>query len=130
MRRAPIHLPAMKKLLPLSVAAALLVFASATFAAEQNAAAAKPATKEKSKPAAQCEACKDDCKCEKGRCKCDEKKEKRVLLTGSHIPQRVTKVGRITNGISPVVVYTASDLESTGESDVAAALRKLSPAFR
>lgn len=107
----------------------LLALAPAAFAAD-----AQPATKadKKEKPAAACEACKDGCKCEPGQCKCDAKKkdkEKRVVLTGSHIPQRVTKHGRITTGISPVVVYTADDLKGTGETDIAAALRKLSPAL-
>lgn len=118
-----------KSLLPVLTFSALLALVPTAFATD-----AQPATKadKKEKPAAACEACKDGCKCEPGQCKCDAKKkdkEKRVVLTGSHIPQRVTKHGRITNGISPVVVYSASDLESTGETSVAAALRKLSPAL-
>lgn len=105
---------------------ALLALAPAAFAAD-----VPPATQEdkKEKPAA---ACKDTCQCAPGQCPCDARKkgpEKRIVLTGSHIPQRVTKQGRITTGISPVVVYTAEDLAGTGETQLAAALRKLSPAL-
>jgi hypothetical protein len=105
----------------------LLALAPAAFAADVQPA---PQADKKKKPAAAWAACQDGCKCEPGQCTCDARKkdqEKRVVLTGSHLPQRGTKHGRITTGISPVVVYTADDLKGTGATDIAAALRKLSP---
>lgn len=112
----------MKKMLTTLLATAALTLAPALFAADN----AKPADK---KPAKCCEHCKDACKCEAGKCTC-EPKEKKVLLTGSLLKQKVTKVGRITDGMHPVSVYSREDLDMTGESDVASALRKLSPAIR
>ncbi len=56
--------------------------------------------------------------------------ETKVQLTGSHLPQRVTKVGRITDSASPVAVYSRADLEATGATDLKSALRALSPSIR
>ncbi|MBA4135716.1 MAG: hypothetical protein C0518_00205 [Opitutus sp.] len=111
----------MKKTLTTLLATAALVLAPALFAADN----AKPADKKDEKCCTDCK----DCKCEKGKCACD-KKEKKVMLTGSHLPQTVTKVGRITDSIQPVSVYTSEDLLATGETDIASALRKLSPRIR
>ncbi len=98
------YLPRMKQLLVLLAAAALLpgpaAFATAPKPAE------KPAEKQ---PAAT---------------------ERKVKLTGSHLPQRVTKVGRITDSASPVSVYSRADLEATGATDLKSALRALSPSIR
>lgn len=99
----------------------LLVVSPAAFAAD------KPAPADK-KDAACCEKCKDACKCEADKCKCDDK-EKKVVLTGSHIPQRVGKLSRHPNTMSPLTIITAADLAGTGETDVAAALRRLVPAM-
>ncbi len=43
-----------------------------------------------------------------------ERQPKLVLLTGSHLPQRVTKVGRVTDSIQSVTVLTREDLEAAG----------------
>jgi hypothetical protein len=110
----------MKKLLPTLLTAAALTLAPAVFAADQ---AKSPAPKEKETKAT-CEACKDAAKGDTGS------KEKKVVLTGSLLPQRVTKVGRITDSVQPVSVYSREDLASTGEHDLASALRKLSPALQ
>lgn len=110
----------MKKTLTTLLATAVLALVPAMFAADND----KPADKKKC-----CESCKDACKCEAGKCACDSK-EKKVMLTGSHIPQTVTKLGRITDSMNPVSVYSREDLLQTGETDVASALRKLSPRVR
>jgi outer membrane cobalamin receptor len=98
------YLPHMKQLLVLLAAAALLPGATA-FATEPKPTE-KPAEK---KPAAT---------------------EQKVKLTGSHLPQRVTKVGRITDSASPVAVYSRADIEATGATDLKSALRALSPSIR
>lgn len=112
-------------------AAAALVLAPAVFADS------KPQAPEKKDAAPTCEACKDGCKCEAGQCKCEKKpkaekpkKDERVVLTGSRIPQKVTRVGLVTDGMHPVTVITADDLARTGQGDVAGALRHLVPALR
>jgi hypothetical protein len=73
----------------------------------------KPAVK----PAAKAEPAKDD------------SGWKTVLLTGSYLPQKVTKVGRITDSAQNVTVITHDDLEKSGENNLAAALRKIVPAI-
>ena len=106
-----------------------LTIGPAAFAADKDA---KPADKKDTPKQEKCTDCKDckECKCKAGECKCDDtEKPKTVMLTGSHIPQRVTRIGRITDGISPVIVLTSADLEATGETDLAAALRKAVPSF-
>lgn len=108
----------MKKTLTTLLATAVIALVPALFAADN----AKPAEKKDEKCCSDCK----DCKCEKGKCTCD-KKEKKMTLTGSHIPQTVTKVGRITDSMQPVSVYSREDLLETGETDLASALRKLSP---
>jgi hypothetical protein len=113
----------MKKTLTTFLATAVIALVPALFAADN----AKPADKKEAKSCTDCKDCKE-CKCEKGKCTC-EPKEKKVRLTGSHLPQTVTKLGRITDSVQPVSVFTREDLENTGETDIAAALRKLSPAI-
>lgn len=108
----------MRTKLSLLAAAVALAIGPAIYAAD-----APPAGK---KDDAKCTDCKSGCKCETGKCKCDEK-EKKVILTGSYLPQTVTRVGRITDGIHPVVVLSREDLEATGATDVATALRKALP---
>lgn len=107
-----------------------LLFAAVAFALVPaiHAADQKPADK-KDPSAPCCEHCKDACKCEAGKCTCDEKKpeKKMVMLTGSRLPQEVTRVGRITDSMHPVTVLSREDLDSTGEADLARALRKLVP---
>ena len=112
----------MKTKISTLLAAALIALVPALTAADK----AKPADKKDTKC---CEHCKDACKCETGKCSCDSK-EKKMVLTGSLLPQSVTKVGRITDSAQPLSVYSRQDLEDTGETDVASALRKLSPAIR
>ncbi|MBI2515721.1 MAG: hypothetical protein HYV95_02285 [Opitutae bacterium] len=90
------------------------------------AADAPPADK---KDDAKCTDCKNGCKCETGKCQCGDK-EKKVMLTGSYLPQTVTRVGRITDGMHPVTVLSRADLEATGETNVASALRKALPMMR
>jgi hypothetical protein len=56
----------------------------------------------------------------------------KVVVTGSHIPQRVDlSTGRPAT-IAPVTIWTQEDLVRTGSppNDVAAALRKLDPDVR
>lgn len=55
----------------------------------------------------------------------------RVLVTGSHIPQRVDpRTGRALTA-SPVQVYTREDLARAGlAGDTAAALMRLDPSLR
>lgn len=93
----------MKQLLALLAAAA---FTCSAALATETKPAEKPAEK---KPAAS---------------------ETKVTLTGSHLPQRVTKVGPITDSASPVAVYSRAQLEATGANDLKAALRALSPSIR
>lgn len=121
----------MKAKLTVLFAAAALVLAPAVFADS------KPQAPEKKDAAPICAACKDGCKCEAGQCKCEKKpkeekpkKDGRVMLTGSHLPQKVTRVGLITDGMHPVTVITADDLARTGHGDVAGALRHLVPGMR
>ena len=107
-----------------------LALGPAAFAAEQDN---KPADKKEPPKNEKC--CTDgkDCKSEDGKCKAAEstcEKPKRVVLTGSHIPQLITRHGRITDGINAVTVVSREDLEATGETNIAAALRKVVPAIR
>ena len=99
-----------------------LLLGTAVFAAD------KPADKKDEK----CPACKDGKECKEKDCKCEKcaEKPKLVMLTGSHIPQKITKLGRITDGASPVTVLTREDLLATGETDLASALRHASPFIR
>ena len=115
----------MKAKLSLLAAACLFALAPALTAADGKD---KSADK---KDAAKCEHCKDACKCETGKCQCNcqEPEKKTVMLTGSHIPQQVTEVGRITDSAMPVTVITQDDLSRTGEVNLAAALRKSVPAI-
>ncbi len=103
-----------------------LVLGTAVFAAD------KPADKKDVPKADSCACCKDGKDCKDKDCKCEKcaEKPKLVMLTGSRIPQRITKQGRITDGINPVTVFTSEDLAATGETDLAAALRKLHPSIR
>jgi len=115
----------MKAKLSLLAAACLMALAPALIAAGDQT---KPAEK---KDAAKCEHCKDGCKCEAGQCACDKDSGKKtVMLTGSHLPQTVTKLGRITDSAQPVTVISHDDLAQTGEINLAAALRKAVPQIR
>ena len=114
----------MKTRFPTLLAVLALTLGPAVMAADQDK---KPAEKKDppkdEKCCADCKDCKgkaDDCKCEK---------PKVVMLTGSHIPQRVTRYGRITDGISPVTVISREELQATGEVDLARALHKLVPSI-
>jgi hypothetical protein len=75
----------------------------------------------------------DKCQCNAGKCQCDHKakepEKKTVMLTGSNLPQQVTKVGSITDSAQPVKVISHDDLEKTGEMNLANALRKNVPAI-
>lgn len=53
--------------------------------------------------------------------------EKTMLLTGSNIPQKVTKDGRSIEGAQPLTVITHDDLEKSGQNNLAMALRKMVP---
>lgn len=111
-----------KTTLPTLLTAVVLAFApSSVFSADQAKPADKPAEKKC------CADCKD-CKCEKGKCSCD-KKEETVAVTGSHLPQKVRLHGHIANTASPLSIYSAEDLRSTGASDLGSALRRLHPGF-
>lgn len=103
-----------------------LAVGSAVFAAD------KPADKKDAPKGEKCACCKEGKECKDKDCKCEKcaEKPKLVMLTGSRIPQRITKQGRITDGINPVTVFTSEDLAATGETDLAAALRKLHPSIR
>lgn len=96
----------------------------------------KPADKPDAPKDEKCAACKEgaECKeCKEGKgAKCEKcaEKPKMVMLTGSRIPQRITKMGRITDGMHSVSVYSREDLESTGAIEVSEALRRLSPTLR
>ncbi|MBI3886540.1 MAG: hypothetical protein HY302_12550 [Opitutae bacterium] len=103
-----------------------LAVGSAVFAGD------KPADKKEAPPAEKGAAGKDAKQCQEKDSKCEKcpDQPKLVMLTGSRIPQRITKLGRITDGMNAVSVYSRADLESTGETDVASALRRLSPSIR
>jgi outer membrane cobalamin receptor len=109
----------MKAKLSVLAAAFALALGPAIHAADE-----KPADKKDDRPRVEG---KGGCRCEIGKC-CG--KEKKVMLTGSYLPQKVTRVGRITDGIHPVTVLSREDLEATGATDVASALRKALPATR
>lgn len=112
----------MKTKLSLLVAAFALALGPAIHAADE-----KPADK---KDDIKCIDGKDRCKHETGKCKGCDQSEKKVTLTGSYLPQKVSRVGRITDGIHPVIVLSREELEATGATDVASALRKAVPAVR
>lgn len=116
----------MKNKLSLLFAVAALALAPAIHAAD------KPQSDKKGPAKQTCEHCKDACKCEAGKCACDDKQpeKKTVMLTGSHLPQTVTKVGHITDSALPLTVLTREQLELSGASDVGSALRKLVPQMR
>jgi hypothetical protein len=117
--------PKMKAKITCLIAGTALMLSPAAF----GAATQKSKKTQKDQPvAACCEDAKGASKSAKGDCACTTV-EKRVVLTGSHIPQRVKRHGRITTGVSPVVILSAEDIANTGESDVGAALRKLVPSF-
>jgi hypothetical protein len=53
-----------------------------------------------------------------------------VLVTGSHIPQRVDTSTGLPTTTSPARIYSRSQIDSTGrQADVAAALRTLDPSI-
>ncbi len=103
-----------------------LAVGSAVFAAD------KPADKKDAPKGEKCACCKEGKECKDKDCKCEKcaEKPKLVTLTGSHLPQKITKLGRITDGASPVTVLTREDLLATGETDLASALRHASPFIR
>jgi hypothetical protein len=49
------------------------------------------------------------------------RKDQKVLLTGSHIKQKIRRNGRVTNGANPVVVLDRETIDLSG----AATLRQL-----
>jgi len=55
--------------------------------------------------------------------KAENKAEERTVITGSLIPQKV-KGGRIPATTSPVVIISRQDIERSGATTVAPALRK------
>ena len=55
--------------------------------------------------------------------------EGNIVLTGSRIPQVIRRVGRITNGSSPVTVFDHAQIERSGASTVIGVLR-MDPAIR
>ena len=50
-----------------------------------------------------------------------------VVVTGSHIPQRVDLASGLPGTTSPLRVHTRQELDSTGEPSTADALRRLTP---
>jgi len=53
-----------------------------------------------------------------------------VLVTGSHIPQRVDLSTGLPTTTSPARIYSRNQIDSTGrQADVAAALRTLDPSI-
>jgi hypothetical protein len=48
-----------------------------------------------------------------------------VVITGSHIPQKVKRVGRQSGGITPVLILDREYIGRTGASTVAGVLRKI-----
>jgi hypothetical protein len=50
-----------------------------------------------------------------------------VVVTGSHLPQRVDLSTGVPRTTGPVRIYTREELERTGEPDLERALRKLQP---
>lgn len=113
----------MKTYLRAAAVLAVLFLGTVGFAAD-NPADKKDAPKhEKCVDAKNCK----DCKCEE----CAKNaKPKMVVLTGSHLPQRLTMMGRITDGASPVTVLTREDIENSGAMNLADALRKAVPSIR
>ncbi len=53
----------------------------------------------------------------------------RVLVTGSHVPQRVDARSAIPATSSPVRIYSRRDVHRTGTPDLRLALQKLDPSF-
>ena len=102
------------------------------FGAEAPKADACSACKSCCEKDAKC--CEKDAKCcaketkcteKSGDCtKCEGDKTQKVVLTGSLLPQRVSKTGRRPDGISPVTVINRRELESTGQLTLEDALRK------
>ncbi|HVU16285.1 MAG TPA: hypothetical protein VHD32_05150 [Candidatus Didemnitutus sp.] len=103
----------MRTTLSVLAAAGLLGLTATAFAAAETPA--KPAEKTAPAPA----------KPEKA----EKTETKTVMLTGSNLPQKVTKVGRITDSAQPVTVITHDDLEKSGAISVSDALRKMVPAI-
>lgn len=55
---------------------------------------------------------------------------RRTVLTGSRLPQAVDDRSGLTNGISPVRVYTREELQGTGRPELGAALQAVDPSSR
>jgi outer membrane cobalamin receptor len=51
--------------------------------------------------------------------------EPRQVITGSHIPQKVKRYGRVADTVSLVYVLDRKDLERSGAANVGDALRRL-----
>ncbi|SRR6266540_526839 len=56
-------------------------------------------------------------------------KEKKVLITGSNIPQKADRLGRIPTTCSPVVIIGQREIGWTGQITVAGVLSR-QPSFR
>jgi outer membrane cobalamin receptor len=59
--------------------------------------------------------------------KADAAKIKMVVLTGSNIPQKATKAGRLPDTAQPLTVITGEEIEHSGATTVAGALRRMVP---
>jgi hypothetical protein len=97
-----------------TIVAALLLATSASTAADKST----PAQPGSQKTITQTQA-KAIAKKAKKKAKTKAAKKKRTFITGSYIPQKVTKNGVIVSaGPSPVIVIDSETIRRTGASDI------------
>src|SRR5215471_16395104 len=97
-----------------STSLVLVIAISLTTALGAIASDKTAAKEEKAKKAAAEKAAKAEAKAAAQR----EKNAKRVLLTGSYIPQTIHKNERLTDGVNNLVILDQSIIQHTGAADL------------